>query len=228
METPMSFIHHLGVFASDFAASERFYTAALKPLGINAGYRADGVAEYWDPERDAPALSLERVENETATTRGMHIAFTAGSRDAVDAFHAAAVAAGGTSRHAPRLWNEYRAYCAFVSDPDGNNIEAPVMISAESAKSRGFGRDHQRRTGSNVLDATLERAYDARSHSECQSFGLGSRSRPIRAWRTARTSDRTPYWAGRRCSAAESSPRRTTVRRCGYRRRLSRRCCSAG
>ena len=37
---------------------------------------------------------------------------------------AAALGAGGTERHAPRHWPEYRAYCAFVSDPDGNNIEA--------------------------------------------------------------------------------------------------------
>ncbi|MFB8757610.1 VOC family protein [Streptomyces nigra] len=69
-------------------------------------------------------MSLERAENEAAVTRGAHIAFTAATRDAVDAFHAAALAAGGTSRHAPRSWSEYRAYCAFVSDPDGNNIEA--------------------------------------------------------------------------------------------------------
>ena len=124
METPTSFVHHLGVSASDFEAGERFYTAALEALGITIGYRSDGVAEYWHPERDTPSLSLERAETMTAATKGVHIAFTAGSRDAVDAFYAAAVAAGGAPRHAPRAWNEYRAYCAFVSDPDGNNIEA--------------------------------------------------------------------------------------------------------
>ncbi|MFD8567407.1 VOC family protein [Streptomyces sp. NPDC059639] len=122
METTTSFVHHLGVFASDFEASERFYTSALEALGIGVGYRADGVAEYWSPERDMPSLSLERAEG--AVTTGVHIAFTAVSRDAVDAFHAAAVAAGGASRHEPRAWSAYRAYCAFVSDPDGNNIEA--------------------------------------------------------------------------------------------------------
>ncbi|MFF5335325.1 VOC family protein [Streptomyces sp. NPDC013181] len=124
METTASFIHHLGVFASDFEASERFYTSALEALGIGVGYRADGVAEYWSPEQDAPSLSLERAEDEAAVTKGVHIAFTAVSRDEVDTFHAAAVAAGGASRHRPRVWSEYRAYCAFVSDSDGNNIEA--------------------------------------------------------------------------------------------------------
>lgn len=124
MKTTVSFIHHLGVFASDFEASERFYTAALDALGIGVGYRADGVTEYWRPEQDTPSLSLERAQDGAAVTSRAHIAFTAAGRDAVDAFHAAAVAAGGASRHGPGWWSEYRAYCAFVSDPDGNNIEA--------------------------------------------------------------------------------------------------------
>jgi len=124
MGSPMPFIHHLGVFASDFERSERFYTATLESLGIAAGYRADGVAEYWHPDQDTPSVSLERADPAATTTKGMHLAFAAGSRAAVDAFHAAAVAAGGASKHAPRFWSEYRAYCAFVSDPDGNNIEA--------------------------------------------------------------------------------------------------------
>jgi predicted lactoylglutathione lyase len=57
-------------------------------------------------------------------TRGLHLAFEAADRAAVDAFFSAAIAAGGRERNAPRHWPEYRAYCAFVSDPDGNNIEA--------------------------------------------------------------------------------------------------------
>ncbi len=58
--------------------------------------------------------------------REVHLAFAADDRDAVDAFHAAAVAAGAESLHTPRLRPEYHAsyYGAFVRDPDGNNIEA--------------------------------------------------------------------------------------------------------
>jgi len=119
-----SFLHHLGVFASDFEESERFYAAALGALGITVGYRAEGVAEFWHPARDTPSLSLERASGGDAVTRGLHLAFAADSPAAVAAFHAAALAAGGAGRHAPRHWPEYRAYCAFVSDPDGNNIEA--------------------------------------------------------------------------------------------------------
>ena len=124
MGSPEPFVHHIGVFASDLAVSRDFYSAALAPLGVRIGYETAVTAEYWPPGRDTPSLSLERAEAATECTRGVHIAFAAGDRAAVDAFHAVAVAAGGRSRHAPRHWPQYRAYCAFVSDPDGNNIEA--------------------------------------------------------------------------------------------------------
>jgi len=115
-------IHHLGVFASDFAASREFFAAALQPLGIVAGYEAHDVCEFWHAERDTPSLSLHSSKGEV--TRGLHLAFEAGSRAAVDAFFEAAISAGGRERNSPRHWPQYRAYCAFVSDPDGNNIEA--------------------------------------------------------------------------------------------------------
>jgi catechol 2,3-dioxygenase-like lactoylglutathione lyase family enzyme len=119
-------VHHLGVFASDFAGSEAFYTAALAALGVQAGYRTEAIAEYWIPEHDAPSLSLETAPTHEDVTRGLHLAFEATNTSAVDAFHRAAVAAGAISRHQPRYWPEYRAYAAFVSDPDGNNVEALV------------------------------------------------------------------------------------------------------
>jgi catechol 2,3-dioxygenase-like lactoylglutathione lyase family enzyme len=115
-------IHHLGVFASDFAASRAFFAEALRPLGIIAGYETEGVCEFWHAERDTPSLSLHSANAEV--TRGLHLAFEARDRASVDAFFRAAIAAGGMERHAPGHWPEYRAYCAFVSDPDGNNIEA--------------------------------------------------------------------------------------------------------
>ncbi|MFE9816520.1 VOC family protein [Streptomyces sp. NBC_00236] len=138
METTASFPHHLGVFASGFEAGERFCTSAPGAPGVGVGFRADGGAEYWSPERDTPSLSLERAED--AVTEGVHIAFTAVSRDAADAFRSAAAAAGGASRHGPRTWGGYRAHCAFVSDPDGNNIEA---VQKETSRRSGAGvQDH--------------------------------------------------------------------------------------
>jgi len=94
-------VHHLGVFASDFAASESFYTSALAALDVRAGHRTDTVAEYWIPADDAPSLSLKSAQTSAEVTRGLHLAFEAADRSSVDAFHRAAVAAGGTSRHEP-------------------------------------------------------------------------------------------------------------------------------
>jgi catechol 2,3-dioxygenase-like lactoylglutathione lyase family enzyme len=63
--------------------------------------------------------------------RESHIAFSAPSRDAVDAFFAAAVGAGAEVLHEPRVWPEYHVtyYGAFVRDPDGNNVEAVCHAS---------------------------------------------------------------------------------------------------
>jgi catechol 2,3-dioxygenase-like lactoylglutathione lyase family enzyme len=118
------FVHHLAISASDFETSERIFTAALAELGVAPLYRAEGVAEYWRESEDRLSLSLERARHTEAVTRKVHVAFAAPDREAVDRFHLAAVAAGAVSRHAPRYWPEYRAYCAFLRDPDGNNIEA--------------------------------------------------------------------------------------------------------
>ncbi|MBI1814174.1 MAG: VOC family protein [Deltaproteobacteria bacterium] len=128
-------IHHIGVFASDLGASRRFFTQALAPLGVVAQYETDQVAEFWRLDTDAPSLSLGRTTGEV--TRGLHLAFEAADRNTVDAFFAAAIAAGGRERHAPRHWPHYRAYCAFVSDPDGNNIEA---VHKETSRRRPGAR----------------------------------------------------------------------------------------
>jgi catechol 2,3-dioxygenase-like lactoylglutathione lyase family enzyme len=118
------FVHHVAISVSDFERSEEFYTAVLAELGITPLFRAKGVAEYWRPEEDRLSVSVEHVRHPESVTRGLHIAFAAADRAQVDAFHAAAVTIGAESRHAPRVWPEYRAYCAFVRDPDGNNVEA--------------------------------------------------------------------------------------------------------
>ncbi len=116
-------IHHLGVFARDRPTNHTFYRAALAPLGIVVGYEAEDVCELWHADRDTPSLSLHAAGTREST-QALHLAFEARDRAAIDAFYQAALGAGGVGRHAPRHWPEYRAYCAFVSDPDGNNVEA--------------------------------------------------------------------------------------------------------
>lgn len=121
-------IDHTGFAVSDLARSKVFYAAALKPLditlimevtaeqtgaGAHAGFGADGKPFFWIGDSGQPAGSL-------------HIALSAQSRAEVDAFHKAALAAGGTDNGGPGLRPHYHPdyYGAFVLDPDGNNIEA--------------------------------------------------------------------------------------------------------
>jgi catechol 2,3-dioxygenase-like lactoylglutathione lyase family enzyme len=118
-------IAHLSIGVKDLAAAQRFYDAALAPLGYrclypradHAGYGATA-AYFWLNEvaRPVPA-DLES---------GLHICFDAPSRDAVDAFYAASLAAGATDNGKPGLRPQYHAayYAAFVIDPDGYRIEA--------------------------------------------------------------------------------------------------------
>jgi len=120
-------IDHVTFGVVDFDSSTAFYDAALAPLGVlhlfdvpveeTGGVRVTG---YGDAR---PWLWLAE---ERPTTGLMHIALQAGSVAEVDAFHAAAIAAGGVDNGAPGLRAHYHAnyYAAFVRDPDGHNIEA--------------------------------------------------------------------------------------------------------
>src|SRR5687767_3718618 len=108
---------HIGLKVKDLDASVRFYTAALAPLGYELCSRDDSGAGFGP--KGAPALWLYPAK---ATGPGTHVAFTAKSRKAVDAFHAAGREAGGKDHGAPGLREDYSAtyYAAFLLDPDGN------------------------------------------------------------------------------------------------------------
>ncbi len=114
---------HIGLRVRDLAASRRFYTAALAPLGHVPGSAGDNYAGF-GPE-GSPALWLHASAKGSAA----HLCFAAPSRDAVARFHAAALAAGGRDNGAPGLRADYAPtyYAAFVIDPDGNNVEAVCM-----------------------------------------------------------------------------------------------------
>jgi catechol 2,3-dioxygenase-like lactoylglutathione lyase family enzyme len=121
-------IDHIGFAVSDAEASAVFYEGALAPLGIVQMQRfgpeeteTGGTAIGFG--KDSPFFWI--ADNER-TGEGTHVAFTAAARGEVDAFHAAALAAGGHDNGAPGLRPHYHPnyYAAFVRDPDGNNIEA--------------------------------------------------------------------------------------------------------
>jgi catechol 2,3-dioxygenase-like lactoylglutathione lyase family enzyme len=115
-------IDHTGLPVGDYARSKLFYEQALAPLGITllmepmaqaAGFGRDGKPFFWLETR-SPAVS------------GVHVAFAVDDRATVDAFHRAALEAGGTDNGAPGVRAIYHPdyYGAYVLDPDGNNVEA--------------------------------------------------------------------------------------------------------
>jgi catechol 2,3-dioxygenase-like lactoylglutathione lyase family enzyme len=119
-------LDHVGFTVSDYERSKAFYATALAPLGITllmeptnatdaaAGFGKDGKPFFWIETR-GPAL-----------TGDLHVAFAADDRETVDAFHAAALEAGGTDNGAPGVRAIYHPnyYGAYVLDSDGHNIEA--------------------------------------------------------------------------------------------------------
>jgi catechol 2,3-dioxygenase-like lactoylglutathione lyase family enzyme len=114
-------IDHVQLVVRDLAASQRFYTAVLTPLGVPLGGSADDY--FWFDELFVSTKASEAAQGEL--TGRHHLAFQAKDRAAVDAFHAAALANGGRDNGAPGERPYHPGYyAAFVLDPDGNNIEA--------------------------------------------------------------------------------------------------------
>jgi catechol 2,3-dioxygenase-like lactoylglutathione lyase family enzyme len=117
-------VDHVSVGVSDLARSREFYARALTPLGFaEIGPAREGAHEvaFGLQEADDFVISIDYDVGAT-----VHVAFAADRREQVDAFYAAALAAGGRDNGAPGLRPEYSEdyYGAFVLDPDGHNIEA--------------------------------------------------------------------------------------------------------
>ena len=120
-------IDHVSIQVSNFAKTLSFYTDALAPLGYvpqyvdenakSAGFGPKGEPRLWIAEGKPPAKT--------------HLALRSPSRDAVAAFHSAALRAGGKDNGKPGLRPDYGAnyYASFVFDPDGNNLEAVTYVA---------------------------------------------------------------------------------------------------
>ena len=128
-------IDHIHLRARDFAASRTFYTAILAVLGI-------GIDKGGDTWFEVDELFVDAADPQSPPTH-VHLAFQARDPAMVRAFHAAALAAGGTDNGAPGERDYHPGYYgAFVLDPDGNNIEAvfhgPTRRSAASVEIEAF------------------------------------------------------------------------------------------
>jgi catechol 2,3-dioxygenase-like lactoylglutathione lyase family enzyme len=118
-------IDHVSIGVRDIAKAKRFYDVALKPLGYECLSQGEGSLGYG---RSAVAFWISTTEHPVRADMksGLHFCFTAPTHDAVDAFHAAALKAGGRDNGTPGLRADYgpRYYAAFVIDLDGYRIEA--------------------------------------------------------------------------------------------------------
>ena len=125
-------IDHISIAVRDLGNAESFYTALLAPLGMTKLREWPQAAigfgkkypEFWINRRS----EMRRISDDC----GVHICLRAPDAAAVDAFHDAAVKAGGTSDGAPGLRPQYdvQYYAAFIRDPDGNRIEAVTFLRA--------------------------------------------------------------------------------------------------
>ncbi|MBI1774219.1 MAG: VOC family protein [Proteobacteria bacterium] len=120
-------LQHISFGVADLQRSAAFYDAVLKPLGYARVMEFDTAVGFGEPSR--PMFWLNAVGPTNApmpVPPGTHLAFGAASRASVDAFHAAALGAGGGDNGPPGLRPHYHAnyYAAFVIDPDGHRIEA--------------------------------------------------------------------------------------------------------
>jgi catechol 2,3-dioxygenase-like lactoylglutathione lyase family enzyme len=115
-------IDHVSIQVRDVPTSAAFYDAVLAPLGGKRILEFGDVIGYGTGQ---PTFWLGPTTT-GGEAREVHLAFQAPDREAVGAFHAAAVAAGVEVLHAPRIFPEYHPtyFGAFVRDPDGNNVEA--------------------------------------------------------------------------------------------------------
>ncbi|WP_426574086.1 VOC family protein [Aquihabitans sp. McL0605] len=115
-------LDHVSIQVDDLAAAATFYDAVFEPLGYRRLMGDEHAIGYGDT---FPSFWIGTA-SDAIPNRQSHLAFQAPSREAVDAFLAAAEAQGAEVLHPAKVWPEYHAgyYGAFVRDPDGNNVEA--------------------------------------------------------------------------------------------------------
>ena len=123
-------IDHVSISVRDIASGARFYEALLATLGMSQLREWPGAAIGYGKKYPEFWINRRADMAPVAADSGAHVCLRAASREAVDAFHAAALTAGGTSDGAPGFRAQYHEnyYAAFIRDPDGNRIEAVTFV----------------------------------------------------------------------------------------------------
>jgi len=119
-------IDHVSLGVADLARARAFYDAVLAPLGYRRLFDLDDASGYGVERKAGQALPFWIGHEPQGAAASGHLCFAAPSRAAIDAFHRAALAAGGRDDGKPGLRPHYHAnyYAAFAIDPDGHRIEA--------------------------------------------------------------------------------------------------------
>ncbi|MCQ4328004.1 VOC family protein [Stutzerimonas stutzeri] len=130
-----STIDHMGIGVSDILQARAFYERALEPLGITLMMSIEADPPQSTPRRlgfGSAGKPFIWLHDAPVPSHGVHIALIAQSHEAVDAFHAAAMVAGGKDNGAPGIRPHYHSdyYAAYVLGPDGVNLEAVCQLTS--------------------------------------------------------------------------------------------------
>jgi catechol 2,3-dioxygenase-like lactoylglutathione lyase family enzyme len=123
-------LDHISIAVRDLKQAEAFYAALLAPLGMSKMREWPAAAIGFGKKHPEFWINVRPNMAPVAADSGLHICLRALSQEAVQAFHSAALASGGTSDGEPGFRKEYspRYYAAFIRDPDGNRIEAVTFV----------------------------------------------------------------------------------------------------
>lgn len=123
-----SIVHHISIATDDFDHAVEFYDQVLQTVGARRIFSFPGAAAYG---KQYPEVWIQTPGNgePAGTSNGFHFAFIAPTKEAVQAFYDAALAAGGTDDGPPGPWPDYGEdyYGCFVRDLDGHKIEAAII-----------------------------------------------------------------------------------------------------
>jgi catechol 2,3-dioxygenase-like lactoylglutathione lyase family enzyme len=125
-------LHHVSLGVTDLDRAARFYDAVLEPLGLVRVWEETSAVEAaigYGPPGQPDVIALKQRPAAQPPGPGFHLALSAPDRDAVERFHAAALAHGGSDEGAPGVRPHYgpEYFAAFVSDPDGHRLEAVII-----------------------------------------------------------------------------------------------------
>jgi catechol 2,3-dioxygenase-like lactoylglutathione lyase family enzyme len=160
MDWETHMLHHVSVGVTDMERAARFYDAVMGALGYRRVMEFMPFAVAYGETLPELWIGMPHDQQPASVGNGVHVALNARSRAAVHAFHEAALAAGGTDDGAPGPRPQYTPeyYGAFVRDPDGNKLEAMLLVAMERMPIRATRQGAKARAARKAKAAKAARA----------------------------------------------------------------------